>query len=109
MTPIARHVVRLCLDPLAMPARGTDRVRQREDAPESLDDARLAPHDRPPLRRMVANLEEATIDRHVVPVDVEDDDVARGDPYDGIPRAAAQRVRAGRTDTRPAFHLQARR
>src|SRR6266480_5637297 len=83
MAAIAHHVVRPCLDPLAMPAAGTHGVRQRENPAEPLDHPRLAADDGPPLRRMVANLEEATIDRHVVPIDVENDDVARGDSYDG--------------------------
>jgi hypothetical protein len=57
---------------------------------------------------MITDLEEATINGHIVPVDVEHDDVARGDPYDGVPRAAPQRVRAGWTDARPTLHLQPR-
>ena len=105
MTPIARHVIDASFDALPVPAAGAHGVGEREDPAESLDDARLAAHDRPPLRRMIANLEEAAIDRDVVPVHVEYDDVARGDPNDRIPSATPQRVRAGGTDTRPAFHL----
>src|SRR5258706_11724835 len=107
MAAIARHVVGPGLDALPMPARGADGVGQREDSPESLDDARLAPYDGPPLGRMIANLEESPVDRHVVSIDVEDDDVARGDANDGIPGAATQRVRTGGTDTRPTLHLKA--
>src|SRR6266404_4484693 len=107
MAAIARHVVGLGLDALPMPAGGADGVRQREDSSQSFDHARLAPHDRPPLRRMIANLEESPIDRHVVPIDVEHDDVARGDPNDGIPGAAPQRVRTSGTDARPTLHLKA--
>src|SRR6266545_1566654 len=107
MAAIARHLIRPRLNPLPVPARWADRVRQWEDSPQSLDDARLAAHDRPPLGRMIANLEEPTIDRHVVPIDVENDDVARGDANDGIPCTAPQRVRAGGTDARPTLHLKA--
>ena len=57
---------------------------------------------------MIADLEESTIDRHVVPVDVEDDDVARGNPNHRVPRAAAQGVRPGGPDARPALYLQPR-
>src|SRR5712675_607198 len=106
MTAIARHLVGPRLDALSMPARRTDRIRQRKDAAESFDDARFAADDRPPLRWVIADFEEATIDRHVVPVHVEHDDVARGDANDGVPRAASQRVRAGGADARPTLHLQ---
>src|SRR6266550_2692928 len=77
VTTIAGHVIGPGFDALPMSACRTDRVREREDSSEPLDHARLAADDRPPLRRMITDLEEATIDRHVVPVDVEDDDVAR--------------------------------
>ena len=107
MATIARHVVGPRLDALPMPACRADGVRQRENSSQSLDDARLTAHDRPPFRRMITNLEEATIDRHVVPIDVEDDDVARGDADHGIPGTAPQRMRAGGTDARPTFHLKA--
>src|SRR5438093_13425539 len=108
MTAIARHVIRPRLNPLPWPTARAHGVGQREDSSQSLDDPRLAAHDRPPLRRMIANLEEAAVDRDVVPVDVEDDDVARGDANDRIPGATPQRVRAGGADTRPALHLKAR-
>src|SRR2546425_5439345 len=87
MAAIARHLVRAGFNALPMPTSGTDGVRQREDSSEPFDDARLTADDRPPLRRMIADLEEATIDRHVVPIDVEHDNVARGDANDGVPRA----------------------
>jgi len=109
MTAVARHFIGPGFNPLPMSTSGADGVRQREDSAESLDHARLAPHDRPPLGRMIANLEESPVDRHVVPIDVENDDVARGNPNDGIPGAAPQRVRTGGTDTRPALHLKASR
>src|SRR5213594_3511509 len=108
MTAVTYHLVRPSLNPLPMSTSGADRVRQREDPSQPLDDAGLAAYDRPPLGRMIANLEEATVDRHVVSVDVEDHDVARGDANDGIPGAAPQRVRTGGTNARPALHLQAR-
>src|SRR2546422_2898144 len=108
MTAIACHLIRPGLNPLAMSTRRADRVGQWEDPPESLDDPRLAADDRPPLRRMIANLEEATVDRYVVPVDVEHHDVAGGDANHGIPCATPQRVRAGRADARPTLHLQTR-
>ena len=108
MAAIACHFVGPGFNPLTMPASRADRVRQWEDSPEPFDHARLAADDRPPLRRMIADLEKATIDRHVMPVDVEDDDVARGDANDGIPCATPQRVRAGRADARPTLHLQTR-
>src|SRR3989442_6446847 len=44
---------------LAVPAGGAHRVREREQPAHALDLARLAPHDAPALRRMVADLEEA--------------------------------------------------
>src|SRR5947199_7135178 len=109
MTAVACHLVRPRLDPLAVPACRTHRVRQREDTTEPFDDARLTADDRPPLRRMITDLEEATVHGHVVPVDVEDDDVARGDANDGIPCATPQRLRARRTDASPTLHLQPRR
>lgn len=108
MTAIARHFVRPRLNALTMAAARAHRVCQREDSPQPFDDPRLATNDRPPLRRMVANLEEATIDRHIVSVHVEHDDVTGRDPHDGIPRAAAQRMRTRGTDTRPPLHLQPR-
>src|SRR5258706_8593941 len=107
MAAIARHVVGPGLDALPMPARGADGVGQREDSPESLDDARLAPYDGPPLGGMVANLEESPVDRHVVSIDDEDADVARGDANDGIPGAATQRVRTGDRPTRPTLRRNA--
>src|SRR6266513_737285 len=108
MASITRHIVRARLDSLPMPAARTHSVRHRENSSEPLHHSRLAADHGPPLRRMIADLEEATIDRDVVPVDVEDDDVARGNPNHRIPRAAAQRVRPGGTDARPAFDLQPR-
>ena len=60
-----------------MPTSRTDRVRQGEDSTESFDDPRLAADDRPSLRRMIADLQKAAVDWHVVPVDVEHDDVFR--------------------------------
>src|SRR5256885_13074239 len=108
MTAIACHLIRPRFNPLAMPTCRADRVGKWEDPAESLDDPRLAADDRPPLRRMIANLEEATVDRYVVPVDVEHHDVAGGDANDGIPCATPQRVRAGRADARPTLHLQTR-
>src|SRR6267378_4304075 len=106
MTAIAYHFIGPAFNPLPMSTGGADGVRQREDSPEPFDHARLAADDRPPLRRMIADLEEATIDRHVVPVDVEDDDVARRNANDGIPSATPERVRARRTDASPTLHLQ---
>src|SRR2546422_344265 len=87
MTAIACHFIRPGLDPLAMSTSRAHRVGQWEDPPQPLDDPRLAAYDRPPLRRMIANLQEATVDGHVVPVDVEHHDVAGGDANDGIPCA----------------------
>ena len=108
MTAVTCHFIGPGFNPLSMPACRTHGVRQREDSSEPFDHARLAAHDRPPLRGMIANLEEAPIDGHVVPVHVEHDDVARGDANDGIPGAAPQRVGAGGPDPRPALHLKAR-
>src|SRR5436309_9863895 len=109
MAAIAYHFIRPGFNALPMSARWAHRVCQWEDSPEPFDHTRLAADDRPPFRRMIADLEEATIDRHVVPVDVEDDDVARGAANDGIPCATPQRVRARRTDASPTLHLQPRR
>src|SRR6266480_3261151 len=75
---------------VAIPAGRADGVRQREDPAEPFDHARLATHDGPSLRWVVANLQEATVHRHVVPVHVEDDDVARGDADHRVPRLGLQ-------------------
>lgn len=106
MTLRARHLSGARFNALPIPARGTDGVREREDPAQPFDHARLASHDRPPLGWMIANLEEATIDRNVVTIHVEHDDVARGNADDWIPRTTTQCVRAGRTDACPTFHLQ---
>src|SRR5712692_5565010 len=103
---VTGELLRPALERLAMAAGWTHRVRQRKDASQALHHARLAAHDGPALGGMVANLEQPAIDRDVVPVDVEHDDVARGDAYDGIPRPSAQRVRARRADAGPALGLQ---
>src|SRR6266850_4453885 len=109
LAPVARHLVATRLEALAVAAGRADGVGQRDGATQLLHHARLALHDRPALRGMVADLEEATVHRNVVPVHVEHDDVAGGDPDHGIPRAAAQRVRARGADPGPALHLQAGR
>jgi hypothetical protein len=106
MAAIACHFIGPGFNPLPMSTRRANSVCEREDSSEPFDHARLAADDRPPLRRMIADLEKATIDRHVVPVDVEDDNVARGNANDGIPSATPQRVRARRTDASPTLHLQ---
>src|SRR5437870_12755037 len=92
-----------------MSACRTDGVRQWENSPEPFDHARLAADDRPPLGRMIADLEKATIDRHVETVDVEHDDVARGDANEGIQCSTPQSVRARRSDESTTLHLQPRR
>src|SRR5712691_6377449 len=93
---------------LAVPAGGAHRVREREQPAHALDLARLAPHDAPALRRMVADLEEAPVDRDVAPIHVQHDDVARRDADHRIPGAAAQQVRAGLADAGPALGLEPR-
>src|SRR5436309_14350988 len=106
MAAIARHLIRPRLNALPVPARWAHRVRQWENSPEPFDHARLAADDRPPLGRMIADLEKATIDRHVVPIDVEHDDVARGDANDGLACATPERVCARRTDASRTRHLR---
>jgi len=56
---------------------------------------------------MITDLEEATVDRHVVPIDIEHDDVAREMRRRGT-CATPQGVRARRTDASPTLHLQTR-
>src|SRR5216117_275202 len=107
--PFTRQVLRVRLERLAVAAARAHRVRQREDAAHALNLARLAPHDAPPLRGMIADLEEAPVDRHVAPVHVEHDDVARGDTDHRVPCAAAQEMGAGLADPGPALRLKARR
>src|SRR5256712_5833361 len=94
---------------LAMPAAGADRVGERKDAAHPLDLTRLAPHDAPALGGMVADLEEAAVDRHVAPVHVQHDDVAGGGADHRITRAAAQQVGAGAADPGPPPRPPARR
>ena len=108
MTLRARHLHGARFNALPIPARRTDGIREREYPAQALDHARLASHNRPPLRWMIANLEKATIDWNVVTIHIEDDDVARRDPHDWIPRATTQCVRAGGTDACPTLHLQLR-
>ena len=55
---------------------------------------------------MVANLEETAIDGNVAAIDIEDDNMARGNADYRIPRPATQQMGAGLTDTRPSFRLQ---
>src|SRR5436309_13456516 len=108
LAPLADQLLDVRLEPLPMAAGGTHGVGQGEQAPHSLNAGRLAPHDAPALGGMIADLEEAPVDRHVPPIDVQHHDVTRGDADDGVPRAAAQQMRAGPSDTRPSLSLEAR-
>src|SRR5260370_37680841 len=105
MTTITRHLVCARLNPLAVATTRTDRIRQRKNPSQSFDHPRLAAHDRPTLGRMIADLEAATVHRHIVPVDVEHDAVAGRGPHDRIPGTAAQRMRAAENNTRHHFDL----
>src|SRR5216117_4300617 len=108
LAPLADHLLHIRLEPLAVAARGTHGVREGEQAPHSLNFARLAPHDAPALGRMIADLEEAPIHRYVAPVHVQHHDVARRDAHDGVPRAPTQQMSAGPANTGPAFGLEPR-
>src|SRR5919204_2094337 len=77
VTPTARHLVRASLNALAMPAARTYCVRERENSAEPFDDPWLAAHDGPPLRWMIANFKKPPVDRHVMPIHIEHDDIAR--------------------------------
>src|SRR5690242_18375543 len=107
-TALARQVLHLGAEPLTMAAGGANSVRQRKQPADPLDLARLATHDAPALRRVIANLKESPVDRHVPPIDVQHHDVTRGDANHGVPRAAAQQMRAGSSDPRPSLRLEAR-
>src|SRR5215510_8396009 len=109
MATITRQPLRIRAERLAVAAGGADGVSEREDAPDALDEARLAAHDRPAFRGLVADLEQPAVDGDVAAVDVEHHDVARRHPHDGIPGAAPQGMGAGGTHAGPAFRLEAGR
>jgi hypothetical protein len=106
MAPLAGEVPRVTVEGLPMAAAGADRIREGEISAEPLELSRLAPHQAPPLGRMVADLEEPPVHRNVAPIDVEDDDLTRGYAHDGIPCTATQKVRASFSDARPAPGLE---
>ena len=108
MAPIAREVHKSGIDPLAVAAGRTDGVGERKLPSDALSLPLLAVDDAPPLRRVVADLQESAVHRHIVAVDVQHDDLTRRDPDDRIPSAAAEGVSAGRADAGPALRLQAR-
>src|SRR5260370_6023751 len=70
MTPVAGQFGEARIKCLPMAARRTHAVGQREQPAHPLDVARLAAHDAPALRRMVADLEQAAGHRHDVTVHV---------------------------------------
>src|SRR5436309_2039470 len=109
LAALADQLLHVRLKPLPVAAGGAHGVREGEQAPHPLNLARLAPDDAPPLGGMIADLEEAPVDRHVPSIDVQHHDVTRGDADDGVPRAAAQQMRAGPSDPRPSLGLEARR
>src|SRR2546426_5972949 len=104
----ARELPGLRPERLAVPAAGADRIGEREDAAHPLDLTRLAPHDAPALGGMVADLEEAAVDRHVTPGHVQHHDVTRVDADHGIPGAAAPQVGARPGDPGPTPRPPAR-
>jgi hypothetical protein len=106
VAPIAGEVPRIAVERLPVAAAGAHRVGEREVPAEALQLTRLAAHQAPPLRGMVADLEEPPVHRHVTPVDVQHDDLAGGNAYDGVPRAPAQEVRAPLTDAGPSPGLE---
>src|SRR5437773_6510109 len=106
---VAGELARLGGKRLPVPAGGAHGVRQREHAADALDHPRLAAHDGPALGWVVADLEQAAVAGDVLPVDVQHDDVTRGDADDGIPSAAPQGVSARRPDAGPTLRLQPRR
>src|SRR6266700_188997 len=108
LAPLADHLLHIRLEPLAVAARGTHGVREGEQAPHSLNFARLAPHDAPALGGMIPDLEEAPIHGYVAPVHVQHHDVARRDADDRIPRTPTQQMGAGPTDPGPALGLEPR-
>ena len=106
VAPIAGEVPRVAVEPLPVAAVGAHRIGEREVPPEALQLPRLAAHQAPPLRGMVADLEEPPVHRHVTPVDVQHDDLAGGSAHDGVPGASAQEVRAPLPDAGPAPRLE---
>ena len=103
---IAGEVFHVAVERLPVAAAGAHRVGERKVPAESLQFPRLAPHQAPPFRWMVADLKKPPVHRHVAPVDVQHDDLARGNAHDGVPRAAAQEMRAPLPDARPAPGLE---
>src|SRR3990172_7673509 len=75
---VAYHLIHSRIERLPVPAHGAHGVGEREDARQARLLARLAAHNAPALRRVVTDLEEAAIHRHVAAGDVEPDDVTRG-------------------------------
>ena len=106
MAAFTGEIMRVAFERLAMAATGTHGVGEREVPAEPLELARLTPHQAPPFGWMIANLEEAPVHGNIAAIDVQHDDLARGDAYDGVPGAAAQQVCAPFSDARPAPGLQ---
>jgi len=107
MAPVAGQLSAIGVERLAVAAARTHGVRERDVAPQALHDAGLVANDGPPLRRMVADLEEAFVDRDVPAVHIEHHDIARRDAHDRIPGAAAQGMGTARAHPGPAFGLEA--
>src|SRR6266851_869466 len=108
LAPLAGQLLAVGPERLPVAAGRAHGVGEREQATHPLDLPRLAAHDAPALGRMIADLEEPTVHRHVAPIHVQHHDVARGDTNDGVPRAATQQVRTGPPDARPSLGLKTR-
>src|SRR6266568_4940229 len=109
LAPLADQLLHIRLEPLAVAASGTHGVSEREQAPHSLNFARLAPDDAPALGGMIPDLEEAPIDGYVAPVYVQHHDVARRDAHHGVPGTPTQQMGTGPADPSPALGLEPRR
>src|SRR5256712_5557788 len=108
LAPLADQLLHVRLKRLPVAAGGTHGVREGEQAPHTLNLARLAPDDAPALGGMIADLEEAPIHGYVPPVHVQDHNVARRDADDGVPRTPTQQMGTGSADPGPAFGLEPR-
>jgi hypothetical protein len=106
MAAFAGEVSHIAFERLAVTATGAHGVGEWEVLAEPLELAWLAPYQAPPFGWMVADFEEAPVYRNIASIDVQHDDLARGNAYDGVPCAAAQQVCAPLSDARPPLGLQ---